>query len=149
MTTATATVRISTSSYEQLRELAAQTGQSMQSLMEEAISVYRRRLSKKALKEGSSTETSTRQVDIVSDELVDDPNVVAYEKLDAQFLRENAGKYAAICGGKLVALGPDRAKLLKIVREEHPGESCLVKKVSQQQRVAYFRRPWRVIKMSD
>ena len=144
----TATIRISTSSYEQLRELAAQTGQSMQSLMEEAISVYRGRFFKKVFNEGSSPEISARQTEVVSDELADDPNVIAYENLDAEFLRENAGKYAAICNGHLVAVGPDRAELLKVVRSGHPGEPFLVKKISAKQRVAHFRRPRRVIKMS-
>lgn len=142
----TATVRISTSTYEQLRELAAQTGRSMQSLMEEAISVYRRRLSKRVVNETLSQEMSA-QTEIV-DEVANDPNVIAYENLDAEFLRKNAGKYAAICKGHLVALGPDRAELLRTVRRGHPGEPFLVKKVSTKQRVAYFRRPRRVIKIS-
>ncbi len=40
----TATVRISTSTREQLRELARQTGKSMQVLMGEAVAAYRRRI---------------------------------------------------------------------------------------------------------
>ncbi len=40
----TATVRITTSTREQLRELAEQTGKSMQALMGEAVAAYRRRL---------------------------------------------------------------------------------------------------------
>ncbi len=39
----TATVRITTSTREQLRELAEQTGKSMQVLMAEAVAAYRRR----------------------------------------------------------------------------------------------------------
>ncbi len=38
----TATVRITTSTREQLRELAEQTGKSMQALMGEAVAAYRR-----------------------------------------------------------------------------------------------------------
>jgi predicted transcriptional regulator len=40
----TATVRITTSTREQLRELAEQTGKSMQALMAEAVAAYRRRV---------------------------------------------------------------------------------------------------------
>ncbi len=41
---ATATVRITNSTREELRELAEQTGKSMQALMGEAVELYRRRV---------------------------------------------------------------------------------------------------------
>ncbi len=145
----TATLQISSSTHAQLRELAAQTGQSIQTLVEEAIASYRRLgLSKKA-KAQSREETSTSQPVLVPDELAEDPNILAYKALDKAFLQENAGKFAAFCHGTLVALSSDRAELFELVRREHPDAPCLVKKLATEERVVRFRRPRRILKMDS
>ncbi len=54
----TATVRITTSTREQLRELAEQTGKSMQVLMGEAVAAYRRRIP------GAGAQVSDRRSEV-------------------------------------------------------------------------------------
>ncbi len=139
----TATVRITTSTREQLRELAEQTGKSMQALIGEAVAAYRRRLP------GQKVRPSASQADRVApragmdDELQDDPNPQAYKRLGRAFLEENEGKYAAFCDGTLVAVSADKATLFGRIREEYPAQPCLVVKVATQERVVRFRRPQR------
>jgi hypothetical protein len=57
----TATVRITNSTHEQLRELAEQTGKSMQALMGEAIAAYRRRMPGSDKLSGQRSEVGLNQ----------------------------------------------------------------------------------------
>lgn len=142
----TATVRITPSTREQLRELAELTGKSMQALMEEAVAAYRRRMP--GLEERTPASTADRGAPRANrdDELSDDPNALAYKRLGKAFLEENEGKYAAFCDGALVATSDDKATLFGRIRNEHPAQPCLVVKVATQ--VVRFRQPRRMSKAS-
>ena len=145
----TATVRITPPTRDQLRELAKQTGKSVQALLEEAVAVYRGRLAApKMTPEGlrGSTEDSAARA-FTQDELADDPNALAYKNLGRSFLAKNEGKYAAFCGGELVATSADKATVLARLRKEHPTQPSLVVKVEEQARVARFRRPRRMTRI--
>jgi hypothetical protein len=88
---------------------------------------------------------SVRDPDPESLELSGDPNVVAFESLDSDYIRRNAGKTAAFCRGKLVALSASRTELFEILARDHPEEACLVKELTPgPSRVVHFRRPMRI-----
>jgi len=140
----TATVQIATSTREQLRELAEQTGKSIEALIGEAVAAYRRRLSGRGKRIPAESAVSP-PLDR-SDELSSDPNVLAYEQLGPAFREENQGKYAAFRGGDLVAVSEDKAALLARIRAESAAQSCLVTRVTQEERIVRFRRPRRMFK---
>lgn len=146
----TATVRITTSTREQLRELAKQTGKSMQALIGEAVVAYRQWLpGQKVQLSASQADRVAPRADMDDDELRNDPNTLAYKRLGRAFLEKNEGKYAAFRAGTLVAIAADKATLFDRIREEHPAQSCLVVKVATQERIVRFRRPRRVSKVDD
>lgn len=144
----TATVRINISTRNELRELARQTGKSMQALLEEAVVAYRRR--RTFGKEAPGTEAASKSGrEVRLDELADDRNALAYQKLGAAFREENEGKYAAFCQGHLLAVSADRIELLRLHRARYPGKPCFVVRVARQEKVARFRRPRRISRMSQ
>ncbi len=135
----TATVRVTLSTRDRLRELARRLEKSMQAVLGEAVEVYR----KHALPELTSSPSPSLAPE--SSTFTGDPNVLAYESLDDDFLRRNAGKLAGFCDGRLVALSADRAELFEALAQEHPEEPCLVKELTVgEPRVVRFRRPRRM-----
>ena len=144
----TATVRINISTRNELRELARQTGKSMQALLEEAVVAYRRRrASGEEAPIAEAVPKSGRGVGL--DELADDRNALAYQRLGVAFRDKNEGKYAAFCEGRLLAISADRGELLRLHRAKYPGQPCFVVRVTRQEKVARFRRPRRISKMSQ
>lgn len=134
----TATVRVTLHTRDALRDLAEHLDKSMQAVLAEAVESYRQRV----LKRPTGAKASP---DPESLELSGDPNVVAFESLDDDYIRRNAGKTAAFCRGKLVALSASRAELFEILARDHANEPCLVKELTPgPPRVAHFRRPMRI-----
>ena len=137
----TATVRVTVSTRNRLRELAQRLEKSMQTVVEEAVEMYRRH----ALSE--PTLSSTLPLASGSSEFAGDRNVLAYESLDDNYVRQHAGKLAAFCEGRLVALSADRKEFFETLEREHPEEPCLVKELAMgEPRVVRFRRPRRISK---
>ncbi len=126
----TATVRITTSTHDQLRELADQTGKTMQALVGEAVATYRRLIPGQGTGVQASKAGKAAPHTAMEDELSGDPNALACRSLGKAFLEENEGKYAAFRDGVLVATAIDKAALFGRLQKEQPDQSCLVVKVA-------------------
>jgi len=111
----------------------------MQAVLTEAVEAYRQRV------QPATGAKASAIPDPESLELSGDPNVVAFESLDSDYIRRNAGKTAAFCRGKLVALAASRTELFEILDRDHSEESCLIKELSPgPPRVVHLRRPMRI-----
>ncbi len=131
----TATVRVSIPTRNLLRQLAKGLGKSMREVVEEAIEAYRR----------PEPDAGSKLGLTASESLAEDPNVLAFQALDEDFLDRNAGRFIAFCHGEAVAVCADRAELFKILAREHPDEPCLIKELTVgKPRVVRFRRPRRI-----
>lgn len=137
----TATVRVTLTTRDVLRELAKRLDKSVQTVLEEAVEAYRDRLLASP-RDRSESSRAAEELDLSKD-----PNVVAFESLSSEDVRRDAGKVAAFCHGKLVALSSSRTELFEILARDHPEEPCLVKELAPgPQRVVQFRRPRRIAK---
>lgn len=133
----TATVRIGTPARDRLRALSRRLGKSMREVLEEAVEAYRR------IKLESDRKRGTAH----SESLAQDPNVLAYQALDDDFLKDNAGRWVAFCDGDVVAIREDRESLFASLRQSHPVESCLIQELTPgKPRTVHFRRPRRMKK---
>lgn len=119
-----ATVHISTSTHDELRDLASRLGRPMRIILEEAFALYRGRF-EPAVSESSSATAS--------DELDDDPNVIAFENLDRSFREEHLGEYVAICEGEIVGIAPEKEEVLDIIESIATSQSCFIKQIVSQE----------------
>jgi hypothetical protein len=139
----TASIRVTPHTRDALRELAEHLDKSMQAVLTEAVEAYRQRVLPRPTTGAKAKAIPDRE----SLELSGDPNVVAFESLDSDYIRRNAGKTAAFCRGKLVALSASRTELFEILDRDHPEEPCLVTELSPgPPRIVHFRRPMRIFK---